>query len=211
MSGKIMCVEASWAAAILNSGGKGLPTGLIVPESPLRALRRLLTEAKTLWLPRADVEEDESIKQIIPYVVVRGVTPGTVLSYSRKGGNEGRLDRMRSIGIGGHVEESDILASSSPANPAAVAAAGGRRELREELGDCTVGRSVMLTRGFVNDETTAVGRVHLGVVFDVVIDETVEKLTPGQGIDDLKLTPYSDIDAMRLEPWSRFCLALFTG
>jgi len=54
------------------------------------------------WL----AEEDKTIVQIIPYVVV--LSPDLkIFSYQRKGGGEGRLEGKHSIGIGGHINPID--------------------------------------------------------------------------------------------------------
>jgi len=54
------------------------------------------------WL----AENDSTILQLIPYVVL--YSPDfRIFSYQRKGGGEKRLDGLRSIGIGGHINPID--------------------------------------------------------------------------------------------------------
>ena len=78
-------------------------------------------------------EEDESFRQIIPYVVLR--SPGRIFSYARTArAGERRLHGLRSVGVGGHVNPEDLPDGlpglvAAP-EPALVAAAG--RELAEE-------------------------------------------------------------------------------
>lgn len=118
-----------------------------------------------VFLPRRRAEEDESYKQIIPYVAVRvlpaagaagaggpGVAAGTplYLMYQRTGGGEPRLGRLYSIGVGGHVSALDALPGPLPRGPRleieALAGAGPEagkalgqhpllRGLRRELGE----------------------------------------------------------------------------
>jgi predicted NUDIX family phosphoesterase len=71
-----------------------------------RYLDGLLRPELTSFRPRGDVEDDPSLKQIIPYVVLR--SQDRVFCYTR-GGSQGetRLHRLRSLGVGGHVDEAD--------------------------------------------------------------------------------------------------------
>ena len=100
--------------------------------------------------PRATMEIDPSWKQVIPYVVLRDGDRTFLMRRTRAGG-DARLHDLWSIGIGGHV------------NPADGGLAGGlAREWSEELvaGFVPAFRPV----GLLNDDTTDVGSVHLGVV-----------------------------------------------
>jgi predicted NUDIX family phosphoesterase len=100
--------------------------------------------------PRAAMETDPSWKQVIPYLVLRD-GDRTFLMRRTRGGGDARLHDLWSIGIGGHV------------NPIDAGVAGGlAREWAEEL----VADFVPAFRpvGLLNDDTTDVGSVHLGVV-----------------------------------------------
>jgi predicted NUDIX family phosphoesterase len=69
------------------------------------------------------------------------------------------LHHKFSIGVGGHVNPSEIELGS------AVIEGGLTREVNEEL-DIETGYQVSQV-GLINDDTTDVGRVHLGVLFEV--------------------------------------------
>ena len=101
---------------------------------------------------RAPVEDDPSLKQIIPYAVV--VRDGSVFAFRRTNrGGEQRLFGKRSIGVGGHVnpvDERDVVQDAL------------RRELEEEL--CLPPHWQARVVGLINDDETAVGSVHLGVI-----------------------------------------------
>ncbi len=117
--------------------------------------RVLLNPAGFSFRPRSEVETDPSYKQLIPYVVLR--CGGRVFHYRRGGsGTEKRLHAKRSIGIGGHIADTDA------AGPGDAYTAGMVRELHEEvlIGPHTAGAVF----GFINDDRTPVGEVHLGVV-----------------------------------------------
>ena len=140
--------------------------------------------------PRASMEADPSFKQIIPYVVLRDGERYFLMRRTRAGG-DARLHDAWSIGVGGHV------------NPGDADLAGGLlREWTEEL----VADFVPAFRlvGLLNDDTTDVGRVHLGAVYlaeaggrPVAIRET-DKLS-GAFATPAQVREVAD----RLEPWSR--------
>lgn len=103
------------------------------------------------YLPRTAVEHDPTYKQLIPYLVLRDGSRYFLMRRTAAGGDARLYDRY-SIGIGGHIEpgDGDLLG-------------GLRREWREEI---SAGFEPSFTAiGLVNDDTTDVGRVHLGVVF----------------------------------------------
>jgi predicted NUDIX family phosphoesterase len=104
----------------------------------------------TMHRPRSECETDETVVQIIPYIVV---TYGDfVLCYQRENGGEKRLDGKWSLGFGGHINDGD----SSYLD-------GLRREGHEELLGFSHG-SLTEPLGFIWDNSNPVGRVHLGVL-----------------------------------------------
>lgn len=101
--------------------------------------------------PRDEVEGDPGRKQIIPYLVLRD-GEATFLMRRTRAGADVRLHDRFSIGIGGHLEPGD----GSPLG-------GLQREWREEIeADFVPAFSPI---GLLNDDTTAVGAVHLGIVY----------------------------------------------
>lgn len=101
--------------------------------------------------PRPAMEADQGFKQVIPYLVLRDGDRYFLMRRTRAGGDVRLHDRW-SIGVGGHL------------NPGDEDVDGGlRREWSEEL----VADFVPVFRfiGLLNDDTTAVGQVHLGAVF----------------------------------------------
>jgi predicted NUDIX family phosphoesterase len=114
------------------------------------------------FAPRSRVEEDPSLKQIIPYaLIVRG---DEIFCVQRTtGGGERRLHGLKSIGVGGHV---------NPIDKGNVVGDALRRELAEEV--VLPSRWGARLTGLLNDDTTAVGSVHVGVVAVVEIDPDAE-------------------------------------
>ncbi len=116
------------------------------------------------FLPRSKVETDPTFKQLIPYVVLRS---GDLFFHYRRGanGSEQRLRALRSLGIGGHINDTDCRDSTDPY------AVGMLRELHEEVQLPQHGTARLL--GFINDDRTPVGSVHLGIVHVLDLDSPV--------------------------------------
>lgn len=104
---------------------------------------------------RSLVETDQSLKQIIPYNVF--VNDGNVFVMQRLSAqSEKRLHNKYSVGIGGHINTEDS---------GDVVETGRKREFDEEV-DYQKPYKVKLA-GFINEETSDVGKVHFGVVYMV--------------------------------------------
>lgn len=113
------------------------------------------------FVERARAEREPEWKQVIPYSVI--VVDGDVLLFQRtQRGGEERLHGKLSIGIGGHINPDPDQAR----RPSAVAffEQALLRELFEELHLEPEDASPRLL-GILNDDSTAVGRVHLGLVY----------------------------------------------
>jgi len=124
-------------------------------------LAALLDPTHTSWRPRATVEDDPSLKQLIPYCVLSwrdaAGTPH-YFAYTRGGGqSEARLRAKRSVGIGGHIASTDGEHGDDTSYDA-----GMRRELAEEIAIDGTWESRCV--GLINDDSNAVGSVHLGIV-----------------------------------------------
>jgi predicted NUDIX family phosphoesterase len=124
-------------------------------------LPALLDPRHTSWRPRATVEDDPSFKQLIPYCVLAWRAADgerRYFAYTRGGGqSEARLRAKRSVGIGGHISSTDGAHGDDTSYDA-----GMRREIAEEIaiGGGWTSRCV----GLINDDSNAVGSVHLGIV-----------------------------------------------
>jgi hypothetical protein len=121
----------------------------------------LLDPRHTSWRPRASVEEDPSFKQLIPYCVLSWKAEDgrpRFFAYTRGGGqSEARLRAKRSVGIGGHIASTDGEHGDDTSYDA-----GMRRELAEEIAIDGTWESRCV--GLINDDSNAVGSVHLGIV-----------------------------------------------
>lgn len=171
-------------------------------------LKTLLDPAHTSYRPRSEMENDPSYKQLIPYCLF--CCNGQVFYYRRGGsGGEGRLHKLRSVGVGGHVSAEDGTAASgtnspgSGANPAYLE--GMRREIAEEVHCESVAAERLL--GLINDDETDVGRVHLGIVHVFELDEP--KVRPRElSIQEAGFADPAHLIDNRddFETWSQICL-----
>jgi predicted NUDIX family phosphoesterase len=135
-----------------------VPRAALVPGAGWLGVRRVdLDDALAIvardgfYMRRGEAEEDPSHKQVIPYLVLRDGARWFLMRRTRAGG-DARLHDRWSIGVGGHL------------NPGDVDVAGGlRREWAEEL---VAGFEPAFTPvGLLNDDTTPVGSVHVGLVY----------------------------------------------
>lgn len=131
--------------------------------------RDALLDAKNVrFRPRSEVETDPDFKQLIPYMIFCHTGPSgnvSIFQYVRgKGMGESRLHQKRSIGVGGHIAAEDQGQHSTD-----IYREGMLRELHEEV----VLHTTFSERcvGLINDDSTEVGRVHLGIVHRLDVAE----------------------------------------
>jgi predicted NUDIX family phosphoesterase len=151
--------------------------------------------------PRYEVETDPSFKQLIPYIVLKC---GDLLFHYRRGsaGTEKRLEALRSVGIGGHISEADAAGGIDPYHT------GMMRELTEEveLGCGFTQRCI----GFINDDRTPVGSVHLGVVHVFELESPAAK-SREDALAESGFAKWNELlrFAEQFETWSQFVLGYF--
>jgi predicted NUDIX family phosphoesterase len=167
-----------------------------------RYLPALLDRKHQSFLPRSRCETDHTFKQLIPYVILECTTAdGTrVFQYTRgKGQGEARLHAKRSLGIGGHISTEDTHGDD-------LYRTGMQRELDEEMEiecGCRNDRIV----GLIYDDTTEVGKVHLGIVHILQLHSCHAKAREDELVD----AGFRSIDEIKqqrshFETWSQLCL-----
>ncbi len=188
---------------------------LVIPESRLsllgsfsgfrpfcpEAFEALLNPESMEFRPRSLVEEDPSFKQLIPYAILQATIDDEpcVFQYTRgKGQGEKRLHAKRSIGIGGHISSEDAEGDD-------LYRSGMQRELGEEMVLESPYQEQLV--GFIYDDTSPVGRVHLGVVHLLTLDTPAARAREAdliesgfQSVVQLKASLNS------FETWSQLCL-----
>lgn len=117
---------------------------------------------------RGDVENDDSVLQIIPYVIIFDKDKKLALYRRTSEGGESRLAHKDSIGFGGHinVHDAEFLFSSSLKNRDPrfnLIKACVQRELNEELNWTSV-PVAGCTDIAIYDNSNSVSKVHVGVL-----------------------------------------------
>lgn len=148
------------------------------------------------FMQRDLAEYDYDYKQVIPYVILRHDKSYLLLKRTSRQ-TESRLHDKYSLGIGGHINP---ILTTSPASD--IILHGLFKELNEEVLIEKPGNPEFL--GVINDESSSVSRVHLGLVyiFELLSSEykilESEKMS-GQWASASELSSYYDI----METWSQ--------
>lgn len=153
---------------------------------------------KGLFRHRNELEDDSLYKQLIPYAVI--CYKDMIYMFHRtKKQTETRLHNMYSLGVGGHMNPWGESINIKYMHHELT------RELNEEVqlyDNCKIESIVPI--GLINDDTNDVGKVHLGVLYqihlncmDLEINEK-EKMT-GQWINISELKAYYS----EMESWSK--------
>lgn len=163
-------------------------------------------------VPRTDAERTDDHKQVVTYVLV---THGAkVLSFRRGTFNRAAafLRGSLCIGFGGHVTDGD-LTIFSVADAGVVANAA--RELGEEVVPAGGGRprpEDLRVVGVINDDSTEVGRRHVGVVLRCEIGDADWEAWASAQRGEASINQLRWIDALgetvdlaEFEYWSQLC------
>lgn len=151
-----------------------------------------LIQEKKEFLPRSLMEQDPAYKQIIPYLVFEHNERFFLMQRTAQA-TEKRLQNKYSLGIGGHIRKEDMESSSL--------FDWARREFHEEVNYTDAFEIEPL--GMLNDDTNAVGQVHIGFVF------LLKGITPSISVkSELKSGELIDLQEMehyvgKMESWSQ--------
>ena len=154
------------------------------------------------FMSRAAVENDPAYQQIIPYVVFRH-DARYFLTHRLRASSEKRLRKQYSLGVGGHINPGDLEAGDPILD-------GLKREWGEEV--VYDGRFEAELIGLLNDDSSPVSKVHLGVVFLVVGNSPNIAIRETDKLAGELLT----LDEMRIyylgmESWSQMVYDRLTG
>lgn len=142
---------------------------------------------------RDAVERDSSWLQLIPYVALTSSRSILLLERLPTQG-ESRLHRLRSIGVGGHV-------NPEPPGAEPLLVRGLRREIAEEISlDAEVAPELL---GFIRDDSNEVGRVHFGIACRVELPRPAAVRETDRMLG--RWVPLDEVGEReeRLESWSR--------
>lgn len=187
---------------------------------------QFLTRACSLgrFVDREGAERNPAWKQWIPYCVIccaprtgaHNPVPDGIFRVQRtRGQSEVRLHGAWSIGLGGHVEPEDAV--PSPGQPETGPRFFTRslwRELREELHLEIPETSQPRFLGLLNDDSTAVGQVHAGLVYRLDLAATLDQAQQSVRVREISkmrggfgsLVEFRNLwqDPSRFESWSQF-------
>ena len=150
---------------------------------------------------RGDMEEDPSYKQLISYCLLENENDEILVYQRLSGGGEERLHGQSSVGVGGHMN--NVVGADSINE---VLRVNAQRELNEEVGLSEDRSQNMEYIGFINDDTNAVGNVHIGVVFKIKVKSSDVEV---RETDTLKINWVSQEeinDLNHFESWSALIL-----
>jgi predicted NUDIX family phosphoesterase len=146
------------------------------------------------FIARAEVEVDPNFQQIITYVVFRH-GDRYFLTHRLRASSEKRLRKQYSLGVGGHINPGDLDAGDPILD-------GLKREWEEEV--IYDGSFEAKLIGLLNDESSPVSKVHLGVVFlvdgdtpNIAIRETTKLAGELLTLDQMR------IFYLGMESWSQ--------
>jgi predicted NUDIX family phosphoesterase len=166
-------------------------------------LRKLFVPGVPRFMPRSQAETDPTHKQIIPYVIM--THGGKYLSYVRgRRAGETRLLGLRSIGIGGHINPADDMPLFNTDFLETYRTAV-QREVAEEVS--VEAEYTDRVVALLNDDSTEVGQVHLGIVHYWTLDSPdVSKRE--QMITQMAFMTPAELHDLRdtMETWSTLCL-----
>lgn len=181
------------------------PRALMGPQLAQATIAYDITTQPSLsvYKPRAELETDAYYLQLIPYAVLQH-QDGRVWAYQRTGG-DGRVKGRHSIGVGGHVDESDQHAEGvlHTARNALI------RELREELQNPPE-QIPALPVGWINEQISEIGRVHIGLVWLIPWLDPQEPLpAQGEALEAVGFQPLASVvESNGYELWSQLACDL---
>ena len=158
-----------------------------------------------VWLgPRQYLESFPSMRQLIPYVVIK--KGEEILQYRRAiAGNEERLHGKLAVGIGGHVDAEDIWINSEGAVTLyETLEISALREIKEEIGIVVPPESLNIL-GVIRVSDTPVDEVHVGVaILCDITDLVIGDLTFEDSMDEIKFSSLEDIfdNEVEKETWT---------
>jgi len=119
------------------------------------------------WMKRGLAEQDPNFKQPIAYCLIVNPELKKVFVYQRstKAG-EKRLHNMWSWGIGGHIDVPDLSLNKNPIQTSML------RELSEEIEIPQDSQIEPIVLGYINEDDTDVGKVHLGILYIIKTNAT---------------------------------------
>lgn len=182
--------------------------GFSSDKNEFRVLARLLTNNKTV-MKRRRAEDATDMLQIVACAIIKYENQIAVFQKLERS-QQNRLHEKRMIWVGGHLQAADFNERDGH-TPLEAMKSCLKRELEEEL-EQTIERPMPL-RGLVYDRTNPRSLQHLGVVFEIelnneytkkALDGRIIRELSGQGVE-IKFVVLDERvlnDYEHLEPWT---------
>jgi predicted NUDIX family phosphoesterase len=158
------------------------------------------------------LEQDANFKHIIPYILVKRGDKYLTYQRTSKGG-EIRLHGDFSFGFGGHIDVGDINLQNDgqQINLSETIIFSARREMAEELAIILNNEETetpLVIKGFLYDDSNAVGSVHLGLVIVIEVPEDREITSPEDQIDLQGFKTKDELleNLVKYENWSQLLI-----
>ena len=146
------------------------------------------------------MEQDQAYKQIIPYLVFTHNGKYFLMERHAKA-SEQRLKSKLSLGIGGHIRQQDMESTNI--------FDWAKREFHEEVSYS--GQFTIKPLGIINDDSTQVGKVHIGFVF--LLEGSSDQISVKSELQSGHLARLAECLEVRdrMESWSSFVLENLTS
>lgn len=145
------------------------------------------------------------LPQILPYITIMDLD-GNYLTYSRNG-TETRLHGSRSMGIGGHIDITDMYDTEyNLVNSILETIAQSTfRELQEEV-DISAAIDINLLDRIIVDTANSVGKVHVGLSTTLIVERDI--IQPQEELYDAKWLTVDELKASidEYENWSKLII-----
>ncbi len=170
-----------------------LPKGKTFIEDNIQGILTYILQ-NHFFAVRDEAEYDDTVKQIIPYVVIRKENELFLLKRLNKQ-TETRLHDRLSLGIGGHINPTEDICEQS------IIEAGLYRELEEEMSIDNIESIECI--GIINDNAGGVSDYHMAVAYllETNGDVAVREINKMEG-DWATISTIED-KREQLETWSQ--------
>lgn len=189
-------------ASLINESDFTENNGIIFDIQKIKNIRNaIFNETRLQFVDRGPAETQESIKQIIPYLIMVNEKDEYFCYARTKKGSESRLHNLYSIGLGGHVNPEDMnnpsLTNISLLNCIV-------RELQEEVGINLRWDFSLHNIALLYDSTNEVGRVHFGFVFLLKLNTSDLSIKLEDALAKGEFVPWKHLKYYEnLENWSK--------
>lgn len=143
---------------------------------------------KLLYMKRKDLENDPKYRHLICYFVLIDSRTKELVVYQRNNPSENRLNNKYSIGWGGHIRKEDFDYN----NINNILS----REFEEEI---TISKkqnyNISDTVFILQDNKSDVGKVHIGLVYFIFVDNLITTVSSNESENVIKL--YSSIELLK--------------